>query len=64
MAVNWRHALFLVLITAGVAHAQSAVEVYKSPDCGCCGKWVTHLRANGFSVHNKNVNDIPAVRKQ
>ncbi|MBQ0796215.1 hypothetical protein [Zhongshania sp.] len=24
--------------------------VYKSPTCGCCTKWVDHLRENGFEV--------------
>ncbi len=24
--------------------------VYKSPTCGCCKKWVQHMRDNGFSV--------------
>ncbi|BAO44473.1 DUF411 domain-containing protein [Thiolapillus brandeum] len=24
--------------------------VYKSPTCGCCRKWVRHMRENGFSV--------------
>lgn len=26
------------------------VTVYKSPSCGCCAKWVDHLRAAGFTV--------------
>ena len=24
------------------------VEVWKSPTCGCCKDWITHLEANGF----------------
>jgi hypothetical protein len=31
------------------------VEVWKSPTCGCCQDWVTHLEANGFRV---KVNDV------
>ena len=31
------------------------VEVWKSPTCGCCKDWITHLEANGFSV---KVNDV------
>lgn len=32
------------------------VEVWKSPTCQCCSKWVDHLRQNGFSVrlHNES----------
>ena len=29
--------------------AAFALTVYKSPTCGCCGKWVQHLQANDFS---------------
>ena len=60
------HALLLIVAALGVdsALAQSAamVEVFKSPSCGCCGKWVEHLRQNGFRVQSHDVNDIPANR--
>ena len=26
------------------------VTVYRSRTCGCCGKWVQHLKDNGFQV--------------
>ncbi len=26
------------------------IRVYKSPTCGCCNDWITHLEENGFSV--------------
>lgn len=32
------------------------VEVFKSPTCGCCTKWVEHMRQAGFTV---SVKDIP-----
>ncbi|TFZ05006.1 DUF411 domain-containing protein [Ramlibacter rhizophilus] len=31
------------------------VEVWKDPNCGCCGDWVKHLEDNGFQV---KVNDV------
>jgi hypothetical protein len=34
------------------------VKVYKSATCGCCSKWVTHLRAAGFKVEAQNVADV------
>jgi len=52
------------LMLAGplVARAADAgpplVQVYKSPTCGCCGKWVDHLRAAGFTVQATNVADV------
>lgn len=26
------------------------VEVWKDPNCGCCGDWVRHLQEHGFAV--------------
>jgi len=45
------------------AHAGERVEVFKSPYCGCCEKWVEHMRNAGFDVVTKHVNDVPAARK-
>jgi hypothetical protein len=57
--------LLLLLVAAGTAGAQSAtqIEVFKSPYCGCCEKWVEHMKRNGFTVSAHNVNDVPAVRE-
>jgi hypothetical protein len=32
--------------------------VYKTSTCGCCGNWVEHLKANGFEIDVREVNDI------
>ncbi len=39
------------------------VQVYKSPTCGCCSKWVSHLEANGFTVEATDVNDINLIKR-
>jgi hypothetical protein len=61
-----RSLLLAVLASTGTAWAQDAaqVEVFKSPSCGCCGKWLEHLQQNGFQVSVHEVNDIPGVRKK
>lgn len=58
--------LVLFLVSIG-AHAQRAsgpvVEVFKSATCGCCGKWVEHLQAHGFTVRTtvtEALDDIKA----
>ena len=33
------------------------VKVWKSPTCGCCKDWITHLEANGFSVTSYDVGN-------
>jgi hypothetical protein len=40
----------------------SVVEVYKSATCGCCSKWVDHLRANKFTVRTTDTEDMDAVK--
>jgi hypothetical protein len=41
--------------SASAAQAASpAIEVWKSPNCGCCQKWADHLTENGFAVTAKN----------
>lgn len=40
------------------------VTVYKSPTCGCCSKWVSHLEANGFRVEALDVDDMTAVKQR
>lgn len=40
------------------------VEVFKNPDCGCCGAWVDHLKAAGFPVKVHETPDTSAVRKR
>jgi hypothetical protein len=47
--------LALPLVLAGLASwgqraADNEVTVYKTAACGCCTKWVDHLKENGFQV--------------
>ncbi len=54
-------ALGLLAATAAQA-ADPAVEVWKSPLCGCCGGWVAHLRAAGFTVVVHDVDDVTPIK--
>lgn len=61
--------VLLMAITLGTgvnlpASAADAVDIYKSPYCGCCEKWVEHLRQAGFDVRTYDVNDVPAARQR
>ena len=35
---------------AGATPAKPSLEVWKSPECGCCKAWITHMEKNGFSI--------------
>ena len=61
------HSLLLIAALGSThvwAQSSAAVEVFKSPYCGCCGKWVEHLRQNGFQVNTHDVEDVTASRKK
>jgi hypothetical protein len=32
------------------AGAEPSLQVFKDPLCGCCAKWVDHMRAGGFDA--------------
>jgi hypothetical protein len=40
------------------------VTVYKSPTCGCCSDWVTHLRDDGFTVEVEERVNVGPVKRQ
>jgi hypothetical protein len=39
------------------------LQVWKDPNCGCCGDWVAYLRADGFQVQVFDSGNA-AVRKR
>ena len=39
-------------------------EVYKSPTCGCCVKWIDHLEQYGFTSTINHPSDMNAVKKK
>ena len=57
--------LLTALLLGGPGLAAAAdVLVYKSPTCGCCGAWVEHMRANGFNVVTRNVEDLAPLKQR
>lgn len=58
----------LAIVAAVTVRAQqpppTVVEVYKTSTCGCCSKWVDHLKQNGFTVKATDVADINAIKVQ
>ena len=44
--------------------APETMTVYKSPACDCCGKWIAHLRMEGFTVNVVEQTDIVPVKSR
>ena len=41
--------------------SENTLVVHKTPTCGCCKKWMKHLKENGFNTNpqdHQNLNDI------
>ncbi|MBF0307405.1 MAG: DUF411 domain-containing protein [Alphaproteobacteria bacterium] len=43
--------------------AAAEMTVWKSPSCGCCGAWVEHIRAAGFKVVVRDVEDVTPIKR-
>ena len=46
------------LTFSSTVYSGETMEVWKSPTCGCCEKWVSHLKENGFSVITHNTQNM------
>lgn len=69
-----KHTIFALAVALALSPAAgSAVQkpgttkpvmlaVYKTPTCGCCAKWVEHMKQNGFTVHVTDLNDLSAIK--
>ena len=49
---------FMMAVVSQAVHAEDVVTVYKSPNCGCCKKWISHLENNGFTVKSHDVRSV------
>ncbi len=49
-------ACLLATVTIVAQSSTPTLEVFKSPTCGCCSKWVDHAREHGFTA---KVTDMP-----
>ncbi|WP_339674261.1 DUF411 domain-containing protein [Dasania marina] len=40
----------------------TAIQVFKSPSCRCCSKWVKHIENTGFSAAISNTRNLNAIK--
>ena len=40
------------------------VVSYRSASCGCCKKWINHLRDSGLEVLDNIVEDVSVIKNQ
>lgn len=47
-----------------VTQTNADVVMYKRPNCGCCEKWATYMRAAGYTVEVRPTNKLMEVKQQ
>lgn len=56
----------LLVANAGVRAEGSGkpidIVVHRSPTCTCCGKWLTHLKQNNFTVTDVVTDNVQAIK--
>lgn len=40
------------------------IVVYRSPTCGCCSKWLDHLKKHQFNVEDIVTDDVASIKKK
>ena len=45
------------------AEEAPTIKVHRDPSCGCCGAWVAHLRASGFTADVIETDAIAQVKR-
>jgi len=67
--VKYFMTIAMLMISAQVWPEEPAAEkpidivVYRSPTCGCCGKWIEHLKQNNFNVKDNVTEDMQAIKE-
>jgi len=46
------------------ATTDKVLEVYKSPTCGCCGAWVEHMEANGYTANVHEQQNLQSIKEK
>ncbi len=40
------------------------VHIYKTPTCGCCAEWVTHIEQAGFQTEVQDLPNVSGVKQR
>jgi hypothetical protein len=57
-------AALLLSLPAPLLAQPPQMQVYKTPTCGCCVKWIDHVKAGGYEVVATDVTDLVPVKRE
>jgi hypothetical protein len=55
---------FSGLLAQNPAPPKPMLTVFKTATCGCCAKWVDHMKANGFDAEVRDVHNLDAIKEK
>lgn len=55
---------FCVNAEPEVDSIEPVIEVYRSPKCSCCSRWIKHLKENQWTVTDYMTNDMQPIKEQ
>lgn len=65
---TWTGSLLLLgfggSLAARAQAAASVIDVARSPSCGCCGAWIEHMQAAGFTVRERLMDDLAPLKAE
>lgn len=53
-----------LLVTGRISAVEPEFVVYKDPNCGCCGRWIDHVKAAGFRVTVRNRSSLADIKER
>ena len=53
---------WIVFMGAQASAEAPTIQVYKTPTCGCCTKWIDHLREAGFTVEATELSNLDSLK--
>ncbi|MGE3710874.1 MAG: DUF411 domain-containing protein [Hyphomicrobiaceae bacterium] len=55
-----------MVVTASTTRSadRPMMKVWKDPNCGCCGAWVSHLNRNGLRTRVMDVADMRSIKSR
>ena len=57
-------AALLLVLPAPLLAEPPPMQVYKTPTCNCCQKWVDYVKARGYVVTVNDVTDLAPVKQE
>ncbi len=52
------------IVKEGVDSEKLVATIYKEPTCGCCGVYSSYMKAEGYSVDIKNMEDLSPIKEE